>query len=388
MNFISFLWIASFAGSFFSPQSFLKTVEPFHATFTIGVTSTESRIRTPLLSSQPIFAASLSAVLLRYSITMLPNDAKSQVRASENTLDPAQKLLGMLVRWTYKSHPLALQPKVTVVQWIRTAESNGTEQSSQLARSRSCSLLEQPQWASASTGDRTLFQIHVNDHLVAEVPSQTEANLIADQLRQLFQTDDDALANLQPAIVDGQPAGKVGDTVLFKVDSSLAHTLERNGELLAIAWVNELRMALDLEPFTLVEAQSLMYDLTRTDKTLEGSASWYGPRFHGRLTAAGETYDQNAMTAAHPSLPFNTYLKVTNLSNGKSVIVRINDRGPYVGRRSLDLSQEAARCLNSDRVGVVPYRAVVLQPGETGMTQTGSEPIMAWRKPEQRLASR
>src|SRR5262245_8347117 len=75
------------------------------------------------------------------------------------------------------------------------------------------------------------------------------------------------------------------------------------------------------------------------------TASWYGPGFHGRRTASGERFDANAMSAAHPSLPFGTRLCVTNLANGRSVRVRVNDRGPYGPGRSLDVSYGAARVL-------------------------------------------
>lgn len=78
------------------------------------------------------------------------------------------------------------------------------------------------------------------------------------------------------------------------------------------------------------------------ETTLSGVASWYGPGFHGRTTANGERYDMHGMTAAHKSLPFGTQVKVTNRNNGKSVVVRINDRGPYVGKRIIDLSRTAA----------------------------------------------
>jgi rare lipoprotein A len=73
-----------------------------------------------------------------------------------------------------------------------------------------------------------------------------------------------------------------------------------------------------------------------------GRASWYGPGFQGRKTANGERYNMGGLTAAHKSLPFGTKLRVTNKRNGKSVVVRINDRGPYVGGRMLDLSKGAA----------------------------------------------
>jgi rare lipoprotein A len=83
----------------------------------------------------------------------------------------------------------------------------------------------------------------------------------------------------------------------------------------------------------------------------QGVASWYGKQFHGRRTASGEIFDMHAMTAAHRSLPIPTDVEVTNLSNGKKIIVRVNDRGPFVGQRILDLSYAAARALGLDHAG-------------------------------------
>ncbi|RYE08150.1 MAG: septal ring lytic transglycosylase RlpA family protein [Hyphomicrobiales bacterium] len=82
-----------------------------------------------------------------------------------------------------------------------------------------------------------------------------------------------------------------------------------------------------------------------------GTASWYGPGFHGKTAASGETYNQNAMTAAHKTLPFGTKLKVTNQKTGKSVTVKINDRGPYHGSRVIDLSKAAASALGIVQAG-------------------------------------
>ena len=81
-------------------------------------------------------------------------------------------------------------------------------------------------------------------------------------------------------------------------------------------------------------------------------ASWYGPRFHGRLTANGEIYDQNALTAAHKSFKFGTLLRITNTQTNKSVVVRINDRGPYIPGRQIDLSKAAAEKLGVINSGV------------------------------------
>ncbi len=83
-----------------------------------------------------------------------------------------------------------------------------------------------------------------------------------------------------------------------------------------------------------------------------GLASWYGRQFHGRKTASGETFDMNGLTAAHRSLPLNCYVKVTNKTNGKSVVVKVNDRGPFSGNRVMDLSYGAAKQLGITNKGV------------------------------------
>ena len=96
----------------------------------------------------------------------------------------------------------------------------------------------------------------------------------------------------------------------------------------------------------------------------EGLASWYGHPYHGRRTASGEIYDMNDLTAAHPTMPLGVRVAVTNLDNGRTAEVRINDRGPFVDGRILDLSYAAARVLGADRAGVFPVRIrVVALPG-------------------------
>jgi rare lipoprotein A len=81
-------------------------------------------------------------------------------------------------------------------------------------------------------------------------------------------------------------------------------------------------------------------------------ASWYGGKFHGGPTASGETYDQNSLTAAHKTFPFGTKVRVTNLSNNKSVVVRINNRGPFIAGRGIDLSYAAAKKIGMLQQGV------------------------------------
>ena len=88
----------------------------------------------------------------------------------------------------------------------------------------------------------------------------------------------------------------------------------------------------------------------------DGMASWYGDDFHGRLTANGEVFDMTSLTAAHPTLPIPSYARVTNLRNGKSLIVRVNDRGPYHGNRLIDVSNKAAELLEFKSNGVARVR--------------------------------
>lgn len=91
-----------------------------------------------------------------------------------------------------------------------------------------------------------------------------------------------------------------------------------------------------------------------------GLASWYGPNFHGKLTSNGETYDMHDFTAAHKTLPMNTVLRVTNLSNNRNVVVRINDRGPFVNSRIIDLSKSAATKIDMVGSGTAPVKLEVL----------------------------
>jgi rare lipoprotein A len=95
-----------------------------------------------------------------------------------------------------------------------------------------------------------------------------------------------------------------------------------------------------------------------------GEASWYGLRFHGRRTASGERFDMNALTAAHPHLPFGTVVKVESLLNGRAVTVRINDRGPHTGGRIIDLSHAAARAIGLLGRGTKSVVLTLVREGE------------------------
>lgn len=99
----------------------------------------------------------------------------------------------------------------------------------------------------------------------------------------------------------------------------------------------------------------------QVSRVIEGTASWYGPGFFGNRTANGEVYRPGTLTAAHRSLPFGTMVRVTNLNNGRSTVVRINDRGPFVGNRVIDLGHGAAQQVGLVSSGVAPVRLEVLR---------------------------
>lgn len=117
-----------------------------------------------------------------------------------------------------------------------------------------------------------------------------------------------------------------------------------------------------------------------------GTASWYGTKFHSRLTSSGEPYNMLAMTAAHKTLPLPTYVEVTNLKNNRHVIVKVNDRGPFVGNRLIDLSYVAAKKLGMYGHGTTRVRVRALDPY---VYYTGSKQFMDPNKQQPtRLASR
>ena len=109
-------------------------------------------------------------------------------------------------------------------------------------------------------------------------------------------------------------------------------------------------------------AKTAPQSMTPSGKAQRGLASWYGPKFHGRTTANGERYNMMDLTAAHKTLPFGTFVHVTNRANNKTIVVRINDRGPFVRGRILDLSYAAAKVIGASSTGVVDVEVRVMDP--------------------------
>ncbi len=210
-------------------------------------------------------------------------------------------------------------------------------------------------------GDADGFTLQVNNVAIGRLPSRQVAEAVAGQIREVVPKLEANPDTLTPSLGDRESGGQIGGQTVFVLPDLDAD--QDHAPLQATQWVNNLRLAFGAPPLDPSWVQMVSYGLGETHQTFGGTASWYGPYFHGRQTATGETFNQHELTAAHKTLPFGTYLKVRNQFNGKTVVVRINDRGPYIGERSLDLSYAAAQCLGAYEPGVIPYQATILAPG-------------------------
>ncbi|MEQ8968808.1 MAG: septal ring lytic transglycosylase RlpA family protein [Coleofasciculus sp. C1-SOL-03] len=279
------------------------------------------------------------------------------------------KLIENLFSWgqSAESNDKTWTEEVVLIRPLAQTGTRGRKKSQARGVKRGFLQYTQRKKKSADVPEKQQFQVVVKGRAIAQLPTQKQAEQMAKNLTLLFCNASDVSemnASVRAMLSDGIPVVKAGDRLLFKVDDSLTKDLDQHRELLAIEWANNLRLALGQSPLSVADAQQQMYNLVETPTTIEGIASWYGPYFHGRYTATGELYDQHDLTAAHPTLPFDTYLKVKNVDNGQSVIVRINDRGPYIPGRTLDLSRQAARSLQSEKVGVIPFEATLMKPRE------------------------
>ncbi|MEO1351499.1 MAG: septal ring lytic transglycosylase RlpA family protein [Cyanobacteria bacterium J06635_15] len=191
------------------------------------------------------------------------------------------------------------------------------------------------------------------------------ATAIAARINQLTQDSFDS-STIQVRWDDEQEAYLIeaSETLLVTVGES-AILPDTTGEPAqdALQAANRLRRLLGNEPplTEIIDQPEPEVPALLVRASMSGNASWYGPGFHGRRSASGEVFNQNAMTAAHRTLPFGTQVRVTNLATNQQVVVRINDRGPYSHGRIIDLSAGAARQIGLMNMGVGPVRVEVLE---------------------------
>ncbi len=201
--------------------------------------------------------------------------------------------------------------------------------------------------------------------------AEDKAESLADKLEELLDEEKDSIESLLPARDGNQGAIRCNGKTILKFSLPVkSPDAEEQGKLAvktSLQIINVLRMASgstklpdSVNNFAEAAASGRLANV-QGDDSFSGRASWYGPNFHGRKTSNGERYDQEGMTAAHRTLPFGTKLRVTNRSTGKSCVVKVNDRGPFVDNRVIDLSKGAAKQLNMVSSGVAMVDVFVLQ---------------------------
>lgn len=238
----------------------------------------------------------------------------------------------------------------------------GTEVKAKVGPGGAELVSENPQYANAvvmmDKQGRVHADVYVRVQRVLSLAGDdgTRANAIAEALNKAY-----AKGGLRPDMITPGRRGNnyvilAGREPLITIDEKLAVSQGARPATLVLSWIDNMRTAMGGVPF----AQQASRGGAFFAGTRIGHASWYGPGFNGRRAASGERFDQNMMTAAHKTLPFGTLLLVTNLRSQRSCIVRINDRGPYVAGREIDLSAAAARTIGVG--GVATVRIDILRP--------------------------
>ena len=159
---------------------------------------------------------------------------------------------------------------------------------------------------------------------------------------------------------DLEPFSNPASELNLSVENELDQDSTENRNVNAVLTPEEIKPPIDATPVAVLPEPklTLVPDVVRV---ITGEASWYGPGFYGNYTANGEIYRQGTMTAAHRTLPFGTKVRVTNLRNGRSAVIRINDRGPFVDHRVIDLGQGAASSLGLISSGIAQVKLEVLR---------------------------
>lgn len=295
-----------------------------------------------------------------------------------NKISESSSWIGELDQKLFKKRAVVVASTIDASFDALTADSTTPEPSSPITELRTafwrCFPSQGMESKTQTTGDR-FFHVGRKGCQIAERPSREPIEAPSTRLNEALRANDLDLSKLKAVYQGDQRVMTLADNVVFVVTPELSKTLGSNGDLATIAWVNYLRVAVGQPEIELAKAQLDLYGLEETPELITGVASWYGPYFHGRLTATGEVYNQFDLTAASRTLPFDTYVKVTNKINGKRVVVRINDRGPYVDEhlRVLDLSYGAATYLGSDDSGIVPIDAVILKPAPGSNLRMGQK---------------
>ncbi|MGI6129468.1 MAG: septal ring lytic transglycosylase RlpA family protein [bacterium] len=233
-----------------------------------------------------------------------------------------------------------------------------------IAKAQSLSRPESVQLRWGQEHGQKLPEIVVNGNVVLRIRSAAggytpwqRGELVMTRFKEALKTETN-VSEIMPGFENGEVVIRAGPKLLVTVDQGSAQANKTPAPYLALAWANNIRSSLGVNPLKQEEA----WQTLSRGRSVTARASWYGPRFHGRPTASGEIYDQNVYTAAHRTLPFGTLVLVSNPTTKKSVLVRINDRGPFIEGRSIDLSRAAARAIGMEQSGVADIQMAIIGP--------------------------
>lgn len=220
--------------------------------------------------------------------------------------------------------------------------------------------------------------VYMNNKIIAEYIQTTgkftpeiKAKILISKLHEFIAKKGNA-AKIVPGIENGLAVARVGDQVLFTVDNKVADAQKTTAFKLSYQWINNIRSAFGVHGIvrntSLIASRGISPAFSRQnifsgERTLIhqfGFASWYGKRFHGKRTADGSVFNMYNFTAAHKTLPLGSYVRVTNMKNGKTCIVKITDRGPFVRGRVIDLSSAAASELGMLSSGISRVKLEIL----------------------------
>ncbi len=355
----------------------------------LGERSSQSSIKSDQSEPQSPKSTTLTAPSQR-STQKGPAPAKDPIKVGERQSSKAiaadRDVTAKIHAHDYEGRPAATLyvRNIPVLTFLGSApaKAHGVKIGTQAAQTSRLSIADTKFLATPDAAAAT----ELSSTAAPSVPSQDDPVLRASALAaQLNQMSRDNLKADHITVSWVVPSGKgdgaseryrinVNDTVLAVVDAqTILPNSTRNLETDALEATNLMRRLMgDAAPLASVagkpKPKPAVIALGPIRIQLKGFASWYGPGFDGNASASGEIFDQNAMTAAHRTLPFGTRVRVTNLDNGASVVVRINDRGPFVDDRVIDLSAGAARVVGLINSGVAPVRLDVIDDRQASVS--------------------